>query len=264
MNTTRVSLALALLIALVAAAGPTLAVDAAKGITQPTPSAEQIKLGRQLVAEAAELERQGDLEGALGRLQAAVATLPNWAEPRGLLARAYQVLGEDEQAKAEYGHHQLLSLLGEIQEDADPLILKLAEAEGLVAFLVNQERMTRGLCLLVPSVKLSLVARQHSTEMMELNYFSHLSPVKGYATSVDRFVKVYGCKPRGLAENLARRCGTLYCFTLEKVAESHADLMKSPKHRDSILWDKVREIGVGIAVNDHGDYWVTEMFARMR
>jgi uncharacterized protein YkwD len=260
-NTTRVSPALALLIALVAAPGAALAVDAAKGITQPAPSADQ---ARQLVAEAAELERQGNLEGALGRLQAAVATLPNWAHPRGLLARIHQLLGEDEQAKAEYGNHQLLGLLEETQGDADPLIPKQAEAEGLIAFLVNQERMTRGLYVLVPSVELSRVARRHSTEMRELDYFGHVSPVPKHRTSVDRFQEVYGCKPRGLAENLARRRGTLYCFTLEKVAETHADLMKSPKHRDSILWDKVREIGVGIAVNDHGDYWVTEMFARRR
>ena len=42
---------------------------------------------------------------------------------------------------------------------------------------------------------------------------------------------------------------------------SAADLLKSPRHRDSILWDKVQEVGVGIAVNEHGDYWITEMFA---
>ena len=227
-------------------------------------SADRLRSAQQLVATARQLEAQSDLEGAIARLQEAVMILPAWAPSRGLLGRLYQMQGQDEPAKEQYKSHQLLSLLGQVEGDADPFVPKLAEAEGLMTFLINQERMTRGLCVLEPSAELSKIARGHSEEMRDRGYFSHVSPVKSHATPVDRFVKVYGQKPRGLAENLARRYGTLYSFSLKGIAESHADLMKSPRHRHSILWDKVQLVGVGIAVNGHGDYWITEMFARLR
>ena len=37
--------------------------------------------------------------------------------------------------------------------------------------------------------------------------------------------------------------------------------MNSPTHRHSILWEKVRQVGIGVTVNARGDYWITETFA---
>jgi len=251
-----------LMAALIAAA--CVSVRAAQDANQTLSGPQRLRLAQRLIAEAQGLEALDDLGGAIETMKQAVALAPALAQPRGLLGRLYQMQGQAESAKEAYRTHQLLCLLAQANDSADPFIVQLAEAEGLMIYLINQERMTRGLCVLKPSEKLSKCARDHSVEMMKLDYFSHTSPVKRHATSLDRFVEVYGYKPRALAENLARRYGTLYSFSPEKIAETHADLMKSPKHRESILWDKVQEVGVGIAVNEHGDYWVTEMFALLR
>jgi len=248
--------------ALLAAAG--MSVYAAQDATKTLSGPQRLRLAQRLIAEAQGLEALGDLGGAVEKMKEAVTLVPALAQPRGLLGRLYQMQGQEESAKEAYHTHQLLGLLGEATDSADPFIVQLAEAEGRMIFLINQERMTRGLSVLKPSDKLSKCARDHSNEMMRFDYFGHVSPVKRHATSLDRFVEVYGCKPRSLAENLARRYGTLYSFSPERVAETHADLLKSPRHRDSILWDKVQEVGVGIAVNGHGDYWITEMFALLR
>jgi len=247
---------------LIAAAG--MSVQAAQDAAETLSGPQRLRLAQRLVAEAEGLEALGDLAAATEKMKEAVALVPALTGPRGLLGRLYQMQGQEESAKEAYRTHQLLALLGEATDDADSFMVQLAEAEGRMIFFINRERITRGLSVLKPSEKLSKCARDHSTEMMKLDYFGHVSPVKRHATSLDRFVEVYGCKPRALAENLARRYGTLYSFSPEKVAETHADLMKSPRHRDSILWDKVQEVGVGIAVNEHGDYWITEMFALSR
>jgi len=219
---------------------------------------------QQLVAEARILEAAGDLDSAQERAERARALVPAWPVPRALLGRLHQIQGHEDEAKQEYKSHQLLSLLGQASAEAGPLLLKLAEAEGLMIFLINRERITRGLCALEPTVNLSNCARQHSAEMMQLRYFGHTSPVQPNATPIDRFVKVHGRRAQALAENLAYRNSNRYSFKLHNIAESHADLMNSPKHRDIILWDQVEQVGVGIAVNDNGDYWITEMFTRLR
>jgi len=254
----------------VAALVAALATATALGVcaTQETEEAltpaQALKLAQRLVTEAQGLEAQDDLQGAVEKLKEAVALVPDWEQPRGLLGRLYQMLGQAEAAKEQYRSHQLLTMLGQGNDDINPTAVEIAEAEGLMIFLINEERTTRGLPALKLAGKLSQCARQHSVEMMTLNYFSHQSPVRGMTTSLDRFVRIYGCQPWVLAENLARKWGSLNSFNLDNIADSHQGLMKSPRHRDSVLWDKVEQVGVGIAVNEHGDYWITQMFARLR
>jgi len=177
------------------------------------------------------------------------------------LGKVCQLLGRDQDARSHYQAHQFLGLLEDSAEQGNSRLLAIAEAEGLLIFRINQERISRGLHALLPSVELSQVARQHSREMRDLGYFSHTSPTPGCTTMTDRFKRMFGHPPRALAENLSRRGGTGDAFTIENIEDSHRRLMISDSHRRSILWEKVAEVGVGVAVNERGDYWITENFA---
>ena len=240
---------------LVAALPCLAAAGAAKAPGQDAPVSPQA-----LLDSACELAGQGKLADAAAALEQAVAAVPNWAPPRALLGEIYQVQGREQEARQQYQAHQFLGMLEE-GGTAGNLSLQIAEAAALLIYRINSERLTRGLRALLPSAPLSEVARGHSQEMRDLNYFSHFSPRRANETMVDRFKQVYGVQPRALAENLSRRGGYGYAFCLENIESSHERLMDSARHRESILWDKVTQLGVGIAVNENGDYWITETFA---
>ena len=138
---------------------------------------------------------------------------------------------------------------------------QIITAEARLMWLVNKERAARNLELLRPVAIMGVVARQHSEEMRDLKYWSHHSPVPEHESVMERFNLVCGFKPQLIAENLARRWGTDYCFSVAKVECSHNDLMESQGHRENILREGVTTLGVGIAVDAKGAYWVTEVFA---
>ena len=226
-----------------------------------TPAGQSLATASRLTSQARDLEELGDLAHAAEKLTAAIDLAPDWAPPRGLMGKIRQCQGRNDEAREQYQAHQYLALLDEGSESRAELLVQTAEAEALLILSINRERLSRGLRALTPSVDLSRVSRGHSREMRDLNYFSHHSPDKSRATMVERFELVYGRAPRVLAENLSRHGGGSYCFTLENIAQSHDRLMNSPAHRRSILWEKVRQIGVGVTVNARGDYWITETFA---
>lgn len=241
---------------------PALATLTLAGIAHvPCYAAQRPASAAQLTSQARDLEELGDLADAAEKLTVAIELAPDWAPPRGLMGKILQRQGRDDEASAQYQAHQYLALLDDGAQPRTELLVQVAEAEALLILSINRERLSRGLRALTPSEDLSRVSRGHSREMRDLNYFSHHSPRKSHETMVERYRLVYGREPRVLAENLSRHGGDNYCFTLENIAQSHERLMNSPPHRHSILWAKVRQIGVGVTVNKRGDYWITETFA---
>jgi len=227
----------------------------------PATDRNPLSQARRLLDGACTHERKGELAAAAGDLEAAAALLPEWAPPRALLGRVYQLQGREADARAQYQTYQFLGLLEHGDDQNSDLMLKIAEAEALLVYRINHERLRRGLKALLPSIDLSRMARGHSREMRDLGYFSHTSPRREHQTMSDRFERIFGEKPRCLAENVSRRGGSLYSFTIDNIEDSHHRLMVSDAHRRSILWEKVDRVGVGIAVNERGDYWLTENFA---
>lgn len=106
-------------------------------------------------------------------------------------------------------------------------------AEQQMLSLVNAERTQRGLVPLVVDAKLTEVARQHSTEMLQQHYFAHDSPELG--SPFDRMAQA-GIRYRLAGENLA---------LAPNVERAHSGLMNSPEHRDNILRPEFRKIGIG-------------------
>ena len=131
----------------------------------------------------------------------------------------------------------------------------IANAEQRLLDLANAERRARGLRALAVNALLVQVAREHSREMWEKRYFDHFSPTPGLRTPMDRYLNDLGRTPSWayLGENL------FYCSIVD-AERGHRCLMSSPKHRDNILNDRFRDIGVGCFTAPDGQFYVTQLF----
>lgn len=113
---------------------------------------------------------------------------------------------------------------------------------------LNAQRKAHGLSALRPSQKLEKAAQGHACDNAARRSISHES--SDGATLKTRLKKV-GYRFRAAAENTGRGFGTA-----ERAVEWW---MNSPHHRDNILFHRVREVGIGIAVSDAPDsklHWV--------
>ncbi len=127
--------------------------------------------------------------------------------------------------------------------------------------LINEARETEGVKPLKLHPVLSSVAREHSGNMRDLGFFAHESPCPGCRTSLDRYLRCFDCQPRLIGENVCRRWTRPEpALTEANIDDSHQDLMASPGHRRNILYPDFVYVGIGIATNAQGDYWITEMF----
>ncbi len=137
----------------------------------------------------------------------------------------------------------LLLLLGTI-----PLAYSNTSEEYQMLDLINNERQARGLDPLVMNNTLSSVARLHSQDMIDREFFSHTNP--DGLTSSDR-ARNAGYNFVALGENL---CGN------PSIATGHSLLMNSPSHSANILNPSFKEVGIGIV--DGGPYgkMITQLF----
>lgn len=112
-------------------------------------------------------------------------------------------------------------------------------AERRSASLVNDERQQRGKSQLRWSDALANIARDHSREMAREGRLFHDESLPDKVGSFS-----------ALAENVG---------VAGSADEIHANLMDSESHRVNILGRFV-EIGVGVAVDDDGLRWLTQVF----
>ncbi len=131
----------------------------------------------------------------------------------------------------------------------------VAAAEKIVQ-LTNQVRAKNGLPALAALPPLNTAALGHSQEMLELDYFSHTSPVTGKAG--DR-IKQAGVRWTACAENIYRSEG----YPIEEVAAETVDAwVRSPGHYKNIIGPNYTHIGVGV-IYKNDEAVVTQVFARL-
>lgn len=106
--------------------------------------------------------------------------------------------------------------------------------------LINQERAKAGLSPLTADMRLVELARKKSLDMIQNNYFGHVSPT--YGSPFD-MLKAAGISYRAAGENIAGA---------PTVARAHALLMASQGHRANILSSSYNRVGIGIV--DGGPY----------
>lgn len=131
--------------------------------------------------------------------------------------------------------------LAETLSPADPDV-------ALLLRLINRDRASEGLPALAFSPELSRVAEAHAREMIEKDYFAHVSPTTG--TPAKR-AKAAGIGFVRLGENL---CGH------QSVEAAHQLLMTSKLHRGNILDPGYSVVGLAVVRGGKYGLMVVEMF----
>jgi uncharacterized protein YkwD len=132
---------------------------------------------------------------------------------------------------------------------------QLSFEEQRLVDLANAERVNAGLPPLKINHMLVGIAREHSKEMFDKNYFDHYSPTSGLRTPKDRYLNGLGRVPAWacIGENL-------FYSSIVDPDLGHKCLMRSPAHAHNILDTRFAEIGVGVYETPDGRFWVTQMF----
>ena len=122
-----------------------------------------------------------------------------------------------------------------------------AGPEGQVLALVNVERAAAGCDPLSADAALAAVARAHSADMRDRDYFSHTDP-----DGLDPFQRAAAAGvDDAMAENIAQGQPDARAVM--------ADWMASPGHRQNILDCALSRLGVGVAEGAGGPWW-TQLF----
>ncbi len=114
--------------------------------------------------------------------------------------------------------------------------------------LVNQARNSAGLPSLYAEQQLTDMARAYSSEMIQYDFFGHVSPVSG---TLQQRITARGITGWNLAgENIAKAPSVEIAFEA---------LMNSPSHKENILRPEFNCIGIGVVQGDNCLY-ITQEF----
>ena len=120
--------------------------------------------------------------------------------------------------------------------------------EDTMLRMINTARETEGLASLARQATLDRLAEEHAAEMLRAHTVGH---DLGRGDPIAR-VEAAGIPHRRVGENVAS------AKTLEA---AHRALWASPSHRENLLLDGYRHIGIGVVRGADGTAWVTEIFA---
>jgi uncharacterized protein YkwD len=156
--------------------------------------------------------------------------------------------------------HALREVLDQVREEVNPKPkgeggkagFTLSARENGVLDLVNKERERQGLAPLKANEKLFKAARAHSAAMARLGELGH---TLGGKDPGDRMRDV-GYEGFGWAENVAMGQPT--------PRDVMQNWMDSPGHRGNILNSAYREIGIGVAADERGGIYWTQVFGTPR
>lgn len=124
----------------------------------------------------------------------------------------------------------------------------LSSTESKMLQLVNQVRESKGLSTLKLDSQLTDIARLKSQDIIDREYFAHISPT--YGSPID-MLKYFGVDYRGMGENLASD---------QSVEKAHAALVKSPSHLANILNPNFTHVGIGIRIGGKYENIYTQLF----
>ena len=132
---------------------------------------------------------------------------------------------------------------------------KTASAERLAFDIVNQKRAENGLAPLTWSDDIATIARLHSQNMAEFNFFGHrgLDNKMVSDRADDNGVK----KWRSIGENIAYNRG--YQDPVTKAVELW---LASPSHNHNMMDLNWKESAIGVAIAEDVSYYFTQVFLK--
>lgn len=147
-----------------------------------------------------------------------------------------------------YNPYVLTALVQLVKIAASPGTSTLADQSSRMLILINAERAKFGIQPLKMNSALSRLAVLKSQDMVEKDYFSHLSPAYGSSFAM---LKSYNINYNCAGENLS----------IDKYVDyAHIALLNSKTHRDNILNPNFIEIGIGISAKGIDRYAYTQLF----
>jgi len=132
-----------------------------------------------------------------------------------------------------------------------PEAAPLKTIENEILRLTNAERARNGLPALSYNWQVARVARIKSQDMINNNYFSHISPIYG---SPFKMLESYALRFSSAAENIA--------YGQRSAQEVMNSWMNSPGHRANILSRNITQLGVGVAKKSNGTMYFTQLFIK--
>lgn len=140
-----------------------------------------------------------------------------------------------------------------IKEKAESSALTAFELEKQAFALLNEQRHAAGLNPLQWNDDVAKIARLHSQNMANQQFFSHAG-LDGSMVD-DRADDLGISKWRAIGENIAYNRG--YPDPVKSVVERW---MESVSHRRNLLNKDWQESGVGVAITESGTYYFTQVF----
>jgi uncharacterized protein YkwD len=128
------------------------------------------------------------------------------------------------------------------------------DRRDLALSLVNQARSAEGLDPLNMNDRLVAAAKKHATDMLERDYYAHVSP-EGEDVR-DRFLAEGGSEWLRVAENLAICRGCPTPPGRERVRSFQKGWMESAEHRDNILDPGLESFGYAVVAGEDTTYGV--------
>lgn len=133
------------------------------------------------------------------------------------------------------------------------VIVNTVEVEQIAFKIVNEKRIENGLEPLTWSNDVAKVAREHSHNMAEFQFFDH----RGLDNKLvsDRADRNGIHKWRSIGENIAYNRGFK-----DPIAKTVQLWLDSPAHRRNMLSADWKESAIGVAVAEDGAYYFTQVF----
>ncbi len=139
-------------------------------------------------------------------------------------------------------------------------IQPLPDLQRYALGLVNQHRQAQGLNSLSLNPLLNQMAMAHAEDMLQRNFFDHRTP-EG-TTPHQRYIQAGGNAKIGIGENIFTfENPKLPGLSLAMVQFFQQEWMKSPGHRQNILYPDFVEFGYGIVQGPRGKVFAVQVFA---
>ena len=138
---------------------------------------------------------------------------------------------------------------------ASSVIVNTVDVERTAFQMLNQKRSENGLHPLVWNEQVASVARVHSQNMAEFQFFGHRGLDNKLVSHRADDLKLG--KWLSIGENIAYNRG--YADPVEKAVDNW---LNSPAHRQNLLNVDWKESAVGVAVAEDGSYYFTQVFLR--
>lgn len=151
------------------------------------------------------------------------------------------------------------ALLIALTSSGGPLLAtKLLELREYSLDLVNSARADEGLPPLALDQTLNRSAEAHAEDMLERDYFSHVSPEGDDV--MDRYLAAGGSHWRLVTENIGQCANCAAPVSESDIERQHENWMQSPEHRANILAIGLDSYGFGLAA-EGGELYAVQNFS---